>query len=102
MSHRTPRTRTTAATNNNAAAAASNANGSDDGATIATATAEAPPEKVEKTSAKETKGEEIFNLSELKEMSISKPPKTARGMDVPGATGMRKQELVFKILAAQT
>ena len=46
--------------------------------------------------------EEIFNLSELKEMSISKLTSVAKGMDVPGATGMRKQELIFKVLAAQT
>src|SRR5437899_7185686 len=46
--------------------------------------------------------QEIFNLSELKEMSISKLTQVAKGMDVPGATGMRKQELIFKVLAAQT
>src|SRR6185436_17146642 len=45
---------------------------------------------------------DIFNLSELKEMSISKLTQVAKGMDVPGATGMRKQELSFKVLAAQT
>src|SRR6476619_842424 len=46
--------------------------------------------------------EEIFNLSELKEMSISALTSVAKRMDVPGATGMRKQELIFKVLAAQT
>ena len=35
-------------------------------------------------------------------MSISKLTSIAKGMDVPGATGMRKQELIFKVLAAQT
>src|SRR5687767_15313099 len=35
-------------------------------------------------------------------MSISKLTQIAKGMDVPGATGMRKQELIFKVLAAQT
>ena len=45
---------------------------------------------------------DVFNLSELKEMSISKLTQVAKGMDVPGATGMRKQELIFKVLAAQT
>src|ERR1700716_268968 len=44
----------------------------------------------------------VFNLSELKEMSISALTQVAKGMDVPGATGMRKQELIFKVLAAQT
>src|SRR5207245_1953015 len=46
--------------------------------------------------------QEIFNLSDLKEMSISALTQVAKGMDVPGATGMRKQELIFKVLAAQT
>src|SRR2546421_2621028 len=45
---------------------------------------------------------DIFNLSDLKEMSISALTQVAKGMDVPGATGMRKQELIFKVLAAQT
>src|SRR5215203_2473581 len=43
-----------------------------------------------------------FNLADLKEMSISKLTQIAKSMDVPGATGMRKQELIFKVLAAQT
>ncbi|HEX8293966.1 MAG TPA: Rho termination factor N-terminal domain-containing protein, partial [Pyrinomonadaceae bacterium] len=43
-----------------------------------------------------------FNLATLKEMSISKLTQIAKDLDVPGATGMRKQELIFKVLAAQT
>src|SRR6201982_4254627 len=62
------------------------------------AVAEAPPEVPTSKDGKE----EVFNLSELKEMSISKLTSVAKGMDVPGATGMRKQELIFKVLAAQT
>src|SRR5256714_346490 len=46
--------------------------------------------------------EDVFNLSDLKEMSISALTQVAKGMDVPGASGMRKQELIFKVLAAQT
>src|SRR5438552_18576393 len=46
--------------------------------------------------------EGVFNLSDLKEMSISALTQVAKSMDVPGATGMRKQELIFKVLAAQT
>src|SRR5436190_9768557 len=61
------------------------------------ATAEAPPEVPSRDGK-----EEIFNLSDLKEMSISSLTSVAKGMDVPGATGMRKQELIFKVLAAQT
>src|SRR5436853_646242 len=62
------------------------------------ATAEAPAE----VSVSKDGREEVFNLSELKEMSISALTQVAKTMDVPGATGMRKQELIFKVLAAQT
>lgn len=43
-----------------------------------------------------------LNLAELKEMSISELTHIAREMGVEGATGLRKQELIFKLLAAQT
>src|SRR5881628_3131782 len=62
------------------------------------AVAEEPPPIAPSKDGKE----DVFNLSELKEMSISKLTSVAKGMDVPGATGMRKQELIFKVLAAQT
>src|SRR5438094_468432 len=62
------------------------------------AVAEEPPPIATSKDGKE----DVFNLSELKEMSISKLTSVAKGMDVPGATGMRKQELIFKVLAAQT
>src|SRR5215831_16341827 len=65
------------------------------------ATAEVPVEAAPCRDGRDGR-EEIFNLSELKEMSISKLTSVAKGMDVPGATGMRKQELIFKVLAAQT
>ncbi len=45
---------------------------------------------------------EILNLAGLKEMSISELTQIAKEMDVEGASGMRKQELIFKVLAAQT
>jgi transcription termination factor Rho len=43
-----------------------------------------------------------LNIAELKEMNISTLAKVAKDLNVPGATGMRKQELIFKILQAQT
>ncbi|MBA2606784.1 MAG: transcription termination factor Rho [Acidobacteriota bacterium] len=43
-----------------------------------------------------------MNLAGLKEMSISELTQIAKEMDVEGASGMRKQELIFKVLAAQT
>src|SRR5258708_309132 len=70
--------------------------GSDNGGGVATA--EAPDE----IAVNHDGSQAVFNLSELKEMSISALTQVAKGMDVPGATGMRKQELIFKVLAAQT
>ena len=46
-----------------------------------------PPEKLE--------------LSTLKDMSVGALTKIAKELDVPGATGMRKQELIFEILKAR-
>src|SRR5947199_7195599 len=43
-----------------------------------------------------------LDLSELKEMNIQALNAMARDLGVEGATGMRKQELIFKVLAAQT
>ena len=42
-----------------------------------------------------------LDLSTLKEMSVSALTKMARDLDIPGATGMRKQELIFEILRAR-
>src|SRR5215210_4997665 len=47
-------------------------------------------------------GGAFLDISDLKEMNISKLTQIAKDLDVPGATGMRKQELIFKILQAQT
>lgn len=45
---------------------------------------------------------QFLDIADLKEMNISKLTQIAKELDVPGATGMRKQELIFKILQAQT
>jgi transcription termination factor Rho len=47
-------------------------------------------------------GDTFLDIADLKEMNISKLTQIAKDLDVPGATGMRKQELIFKILQAQT
>ncbi len=44
----------------------------------------------------------ILNLAGLKDMSISELTHIAKEMGIEGATGLRKQELIFKLLAAQT
>jgi transcription termination factor Rho len=43
-----------------------------------------------------------LNITDLKDMSIQKLTQIAKDMSVDGATGMRKQELIFQILKAQT
>lgn len=72
---------------------------------------EPPQKRMNRTSKKEAQlvdDQEVqqhtglLDISTLKEMSISKMTQIAKDLDVPGATGMRKQELIFKILQAQT
>jgi transcription termination factor Rho len=43
-----------------------------------------------------------LDIRELKEMSISQLVQIAKDLEIEGATGTRKQELIFKILQAQT
>ena len=43
-----------------------------------------------------------LNITDLKDMSIQKLTQIAKDLTVAGATGMRKQELIFQILKAQT
>ncbi len=43
-----------------------------------------------------------LNINDLKDMSIQKLTQIAKDLNVAGATGMRKQELIFQILKAQT
>ncbi|REJ79536.1 MAG: transcription termination factor Rho [Acidobacteria bacterium] len=43
-----------------------------------------------------------MDLAELKDMSISELIQIAKEIGVEGASGMRKQELIFKVLAKQT
>ena len=85
-------------TRSRASSANNDTDGDNGGATVATAEA---PER-ETRESRDNKNEGFHNLADLKEMSISKLTQIAKSMDVPGATGMRKQELIFKVLAAQT
>ncbi len=43
-----------------------------------------------------------ISLAELKEKNITDLAKIAKELNIPGASGMRKQELIFEILRAQT
>jgi transcription termination factor Rho len=59
-------------------------------------------DKATNDKAKSEARAKALNIAELKEMNISTLAKVAKDLNVPGATGMRKQELIFKILQAQT
>ena len=43
-----------------------------------------------------------MTISELKEKNITALSRIARALDIPGASGLRKQDLIFKILQAQS
>src|SRR3984893_10676694 len=43
-----------------------------------------------------------MTISELKEKNITELTKIARTLELPGASGLRKQDLIFKILQAQS
>jgi transcription termination factor Rho len=43
-----------------------------------------------------------MNIKDLKKLKINELNKIAKGLNVEGASGMRKQELIFAILQAQT
>lgn len=65
-----------------------------------------PPAPVEKKREERrnhsANGNDTLDLAELKDMSISELTHIAKEMGIEGATGLRKQELIFKVLAAQT
>ncbi len=46
--------------------------------------------------------EKAFNIAVLKEMSIGELTRIAKDLGILGVSGMRKQELIFQILKAQT
>ena len=66
--------------------------------------ASSPPvkQKGESRSAAPAKEDlQSLNIQELKELNIQALNKLAKDLNIPGATGMRKQELIFEILRAQ-
>jgi transcription termination factor Rho len=60
----------------------------------------APPEPP-KAAPPPAQGQRL-NITDLKDMSIQKLTQIAKDLAVGGATGMRKQDLIFQILKAQT
>jgi len=58
----------------------------------------APSQEAPRSPAKAS----MLNINDLKDMSIQKLTQVAKDLNVAGATGMRKQDLIFQILKAQT
>ena len=50
----------------------------------------------------DTKTAESLNIKELKDLNIQALNHIAQDLEIEGASGMRKQELIFQILKAQT
>src|SRR6201982_1168315 len=55
-----------------------------------------------KETTPEANNQPSISLAELKEKNITDLAKIAKELNIPGASGLRKQELIFKILEAQT
>jgi transcription termination factor Rho len=68
-------------------------------AAAAPAPAPAPPSRGEGQQGRRGHG---LNITDLKDKSIQQLTQIAKDLSVAGATGMRKQELIFQILKAQT
>ncbi|HMJ85318.1 MAG TPA: transcription termination factor Rho [Vicinamibacterales bacterium] len=58
-----------------------------------------PPQQPQQQQRRAGQG---LNITDLKDMSIQKLTQIAKDLTVAGATGMRKQDLIFQILKAQT
>src|SRR5438874_113400 len=70
----------------------------DPDATAAPAPSQPPPPSPPPTSAPQQPN---LNINDLKDMSIQKLTQIGQDLNVAGATGVRKQELIFQILKAQ-
>ena len=55
-----------------------------------------------KVSTERAEGTATRDIAQLKDMNIAALTQVAKDMEIQGASGMRKQELIFKILQAQT
>lgn len=56
---------------------------------------------VVKKAGKEFDDDDYMDITKLKDMKMSELSKFAKGMDIDGISGIRKQDLIFKILQTQ-
>jgi transcription termination factor Rho len=59
-------------------------------------------DEMQEEKLQELKEGEVLDIAKLKEMNIATLVQVAKDLNVVGASGLRKQELIFKILQAQT
>src|SRR2546426_12831111 len=59
-------------------------------------------EEIQEAKIEELKVSEVLDIAKLKEMNIAALTQVAKELSVPGASAMRKQEVIFRILQAQT
>jgi transcription termination factor Rho len=59
-------------------------------------------DEMQEEKIQELKDGEVLDIAKLKEMNIATLVQVAKDLAVVGASGLRKQELIFKILQAQT
>jgi transcription termination factor Rho len=62
----------------------------------------APPEREKETSAPPPPDQPKMNLADMKTKTMSELVSVANELEIAGTSGLRKQELIFKILEAQT
>jgi transcription termination factor Rho len=77
-------------------------NGAPDAAAPAQADAAPQQQQPQQQQAPRQPKAPALNINDLKDMSIQKLTQVAKDLNVAGATGMRKQDLIFQILKAQT
>ena len=94
--------RTSARMSANTAVAAQPADSAPEVAAAPAEAAAAPAAVPAETQKKNRCSADGLNIGELKDMNIAKLTQVAKDLSVAGATGMRKQELIFQILKAQT
>src|SRR5438045_7804103 len=76
-------------------------NGTDDVVAVAEAPA-AEPQREQRRRPEQTQAAETIDIRVLKEMKLPDLSKLAKDLGIENATGMRKQDLIFSILQAQT
>jgi len=54
-----------------------------------------------KTNQESQPQEPVMNIADLKQKNITELSRIARDLNIPGASGLRKQDLIFQILRAQ-